>query len=159
VTSERRLPDLSNLVQVPRYLGPRPTTASALTGLSPQGRPVEAAFSSGWTLLLFLSTTCDGCLELWAAFADRKTPIDDDLAAVLVTKPASDESTDEVVRLAGSTTVVMSESAWLDYEVHSGPFFVIVDGRTRRIASEGVAWSVEQMAAAFAAVRTRASLR
>ena len=42
-------------------------------------------------------------------------------------------------------------------EVHSGPFFVLVDGRAGRIATEGVAWSVAQITAAIAALGPPAS--
>ncbi len=72
----------------------------------------------------------------------------------MVTRPPTVERPEGVRRLAGDATVVMSEAAWSDYEVHSGPFFVLIDGRARRIASEGVAWSVEQMRAAIAAARS-----
>ncbi len=152
--TERR-PDLSNLVQVPRFLGPRPTTARAVAGVTPNGEPIEAAPSGGWTLLLFLSTTCDGCLDLWESFADQKVPFADELAVVVITRP--DERAEEVARLAGSTRVVMTETAWSDYEVHSGPFFVVVDGRSGQIATEGVAWSVEQVSSALAAARAEGS--
>lgn len=151
MSREARRPDLSNLVQVPRFLGPRPTTARTVTGVTPHGEPMEATVSGGWTLLLFLSTTCDGCLELWESFADQRVPIAEDLGVVLITKP--DEEAEDVARLAGSTRVVMTETAWSDYEVHSGPFFVMIDGRTDRIATEGVAWSVEQIRSALAAAR------
>jgi hypothetical protein len=51
--------------------------------------------------------------------------------------------------------VVMSEDAWTDYGVHSAPFFVLVDGERSRVASEGVAWAVDQIASAIFAVRDR----
>jgi hypothetical protein len=155
VSQKARRPDLANLVPVPRFLGPRPIEARTVTGVTPQGELTEVAFSGGWTLLLFLSTACDGCLQLWESFADQNAPIADDLAVVLITK--RDEPAESVARLAGSTRVVMTETAWSDYEVHSGPFFVVIDGRTDRIATEGVAWSVEQMSSAFASARAEES--
>jgi hypothetical protein len=154
VSPEGRRPDLSNLVQVPRFLGPRPTEARAVAGCTPGGEGIEHHVAGDWTLLLFLSTTCDGCTDLWEAFArPNDAVLGRDVDVVLVTRPPTVERPEEVRRLAGDATVVMSEAAWSDYEVHSGPFFVLIDGRARRTASEGVAWSIEQMRAAISAVR------
>jgi hypothetical protein len=47
----------------------------------------------------------------------------------------------------------MSDDAWSDYGVHAGPFFVLVDGANAKVATEGVAWSLEQITAAVATAR------
>jgi hypothetical protein len=155
VSPEGRRPDLSDLVQVPRFLGPRPTEAKAVVGSTPGGDDIELDVAGGWTLLLFLSTTCDGCADLWEAFArPADAVLGGDVEVVLITRSPTVERPEDVGRLAGGATVVMSETAWLDFEVHSGPFFVLIDGPARRTASEGVAWSVEQMRAAITAVRS-----
>ena len=63
------------------------------------------------------------------------------------------EAPDNVARLCGRASVVMSDDAWSDYGVHAGPFFVLVDGGAARVATEGVAWSVEQITGAITAAR------
>lgn len=44
----------------------------------------------------------------------------------------------------GCPTVVLSGSAWTAYRVHGPPFFALV--HRGRVLTEGVAWSVEQVA-------------
>jgi len=115
---------------------------------------VSYEVGEGWSVLVFLSTTCDGCHELWSVLANpMSSPIPEGVSTVLVTHAPGAESPAETARLSGAATVVMSDEAWTDYEVHSGPFFVVVDGATRRVASEGVAWSADQIAAAVVTAR------
>jgi hypothetical protein len=42
-------------------------------------------------------------------------------------------------------TVIASSAAWDDYAVFGPPFFVLVDGRTNSVVTEGVAFGVEQV--------------
>ena len=72
---------------------------------------------------------------------------------MVVTRGATLEGLDNVLRRCGDASVVMSDAAWSDYGVHAGPFFVLVDGSQNRVASEGVAWSLDQITAAIAAAR------
>lgn len=103
---------------------------------------------------MFLSSSCDGCQELWEAFgAAEGSPIPSDLTTVVVTRGPALEAPDNVAHLGGGASVVMSDDAWSDYGVHAGPFFVLVDGVAGRVASEGVAWSLEQITGAVAAAR------
>jgi len=123
--------------------------------MTPSGHPVAHALTGdGWTLLMFLSTSCDGCQELWDAFgAPETSPIPKDLRTVVVTRGPALEAPDNVARLCGGASVVMSDDAWSDYGVHAGPFFVLVDGVAAQVASEGVAWSLEQITGAISAAR------
>jgi hypothetical protein len=122
-----------------------------LDGTTPAGQAVTYELIDGWTILVFLSTSCGGCQELWDAFADPdSSPIPRDLTTVVVTRSPELEAADTVARLCGGASVVMSDDAWSDYGVHAGPFFVLVDGGAAAVASEGVAWSVEQITAAIA---------
>lgn len=103
---------------------------------------------------MFLSTACDGCHELWAAFSDSSRPPIGGLESIIVvTRGPELEALGDVARLCGDASVVMSNDAWSDYGVHAGPFFVLVDGGKARVATEGVAWSIEQIAGAVAAAR------
>jgi len=120
--------------------------------VTPSGAAISYEVGDGWSVLVFLSTTCDGCHELWSVFANpMRSPLPASVSTVLVTHAPGAESAAEAARLSGAVTVVMSDEAWTDYEVHSGPFFVVVDGAAGRVASEGVAWSAGQIVAAVVA--------
>ena len=108
-----------------------------------------------WTLLVFLSSHCDGCRPLWDALAD---PVASGLAGdeqvVALTHGPDHE---DVVALralvpVGATgaeappVVVMATAAWSAYRVQGPPFFVLVDGAADRVVTEGVAWGVSQIA-------------
>ena len=149
--SPQSRPDLRHLIEVPNYLGSRPVTAQPVRGTTMAGEPVVHDVNRGWTLLMFLSSSCDGCQELWEAFGDPETSALPAGATNLVVTRRSTEDAAKVLGRSGGATVVMSDEAWADYGVHSGPFFVLVDGTRCRIAIEGVAWSVDQIAAAVSA--------
>ena len=91
---------------------------------------------------------------MWAAFASASSPLPAGVHAVIVTRGVAVEVPAEVAQLSGDATVVMSDDPWSAYEVHSGPFFVYIDGATGRVLTEGVAWSVAQIRAAIEAVTT-----
>ena len=131
-------PELRDLVDIPRFLGPRPVGAPTIGGVSPRGEPILWKPGLELTLLLFLSTTCEGCRDLWTGSAALVSP---SLAGVFVTKGPGSEDPERVCNLAGEAFVVMSDQAWDDYQVPTGPFFVLVDGRRGRVATEGVALS------------------
>ncbi len=124
-----------------------------IVGVTVVGEPIVHRLEEPWTLLMFLSTTCEGCQELWDDCAAPETsPLPADLVRLVITRCADEESAAALERARGAT-VVMSDGAWADYGVHSGPFFVLVQ-RGERIATEGVAWSLDQIAAAVTAART-----
>jgi hypothetical protein len=128
-----------------------------LEGTTPKGHEVSYELADGWTILVFLSTSCGGCQEMWDAFADpERSPIPSELSTILVTRSPALEAADIVVGLAGAASVVMSDDAWSDYGVHAGPFFILVDGGAATVATEGVAWSVEQITGAIASARGEA---
>jgi hypothetical protein len=146
-------PDLGHLIQIPKFLDHRPGVVRPIRGRSPSGELVDDDVVRDWTLLLFLSSTCDGCQEIWDSVADPdRSTIPSDLTTVVVTRSAT-ERPEAVARLCGTAKVVMSDEAWPDYGVHSGPFFVLVDGRQKIVATEGVAWAVEQITAAVGTAR------
>jgi hypothetical protein len=145
--SER--PTLDHLVAVPT----RPPGAPArdLPGHELSGAPriVEVARPGHWTLLLFLGSACEGCAPFWPAAQDPAVlglrPGDEVVALVRETEDPS-RIRGELARLGAiGTPLLVSDAAWRAYGVHGPPFFALVDGR--EVATEGVAWSVEQVAA------------
>lgn len=154
-------PPLTRLVPIPARTRPRPGTADDLVGTDLDGNPaaITVAASGRSTLLLFLSSGCDGCRPLWAATAD---PQDAGLVrpggerVVVVTRDAATEDLVELRALAGAgAAVVMSSDAWASYGVHGPPFFCLVEGVNGRVATEGVAWGVQQVAADVSRARAR----
>jgi hypothetical protein len=149
-------PPLDGLVPVPTFRDSPATPVADLSGTDLDGGPVHLAVSGvgRWTLLLFLSTGCQGCLDFWAALDDPGgSGLVGDELAVAVTR---DPDCEDVAALRGLATggvpLVMSSSAWDDYRVQGPPFFVLVDGTGesrpgKRVATEGVAWSVAQVSA------------
>jgi hypothetical protein len=152
------VPALDRLVPVPTYRDHPATVARDLSGQGPDGRPVAVPVvgTGRWTLLLFLSTDCPGCLPLWEALVDPVAwGLDGDGLVVAVTRDPGQESPAAVDALAAvgtrtvraesvaggdlagtrggavaPTLVVMSSAAWSAYRVQGPPFFVLVDGST-----------------------------
>jgi hypothetical protein len=135
------------LVAIPTYRDQPATPASDIDGCSPEGSALSVALVGvdRWTLVLFLSSDCDGCLEIWRALVDPGAF--GEVSVVVVTK---DQSFEDLAQLVGSVaseiTLVHSPSAWRAYRVAGPPFFALVDGRRARVASEGVAWARAQIA-------------
>ncbi len=160
-------PALDRLVPVPTHRDHPATVARDLSGRGADGRPVAVPVvgTGHWTLLLFLSGGCQGCLPLWEALAD---PVGSGLAGdELVVAVTRDDGEDDPVAvralLPGPVPVVMSSAAWDAYRVTGPPFFVLVDGsapagldREVPVVTEGVAFGVAQVAADVRRARGRA---
>jgi hypothetical protein len=122
---------------------------SDLVGVDPSGRTlrVPVVGTRYPTLLLFLSSSCDGCAVFWSLVADPGRP---DLVPATglwaVTRSPGAEDAAAVARLAGGGPVVLADAAWSAYRVHGPPFFALCDGRDDRVVTEGVAWSPDQVA-------------
>lgn len=91
------------------------------------------------TLVAFLSGTCLTCQRFWDAFQKpAKLGLPRDVRPVIVTKGADQESVSTVAGLAPpKVPVVMSNDAWVSYDVPGSPYFVLVDGRTGKVQGEG----------------------
>jgi hypothetical protein len=145
-------PLLEHLTSVPLRQG---SVAAAVdipgVGLDGEVRTVHVARLARWSLLLFLAARCDGCRPFWdAAAAPSALGMAAGEHVVSVTHEPPLEDAEEIRSLlAGrpgvASAVVMSDAAWPAYGVLGPPFFVLVDGE--RVVSEGVAWSVAQVAA------------
>lgn len=134
--------------------------------LTGRRRTLRLASPGRWTLLFFLGSHCDGCLPFWAV---PRTPaacgLEPGDAAVVVTRGPEEEEPEVLAAMLGappaghpadaSELLVMSSEAWRTYRVHGAPFFVLLDGSV--VATEGVAWSVEQVAADVARARRPAA--
>lgn len=143
---------------VPTAFGAPTTAASDLYGTDLDGgaSSIEVTGSSAreWTVLLFLSATCDGCDRLWPLLEPgelaRRCPAGIEpgkLRVVGVLRPAASEQTVAMRRVVppGGLAVV-TDAAWNDYRVHGAPFFVAVTRSSPTVVSEGVAWSPDQVA-------------
>ncbi len=111
--------------------GSRGVAAPALTGATPAGDAVSLAFDdrAPSTLLAFLTTGCSTCAGFWESLGERHLP---DVQTVIVTHGAERELPAKLRKLAPEgVPVVMSSSAWEDFEVPGAPYFVLVDGTIR----------------------------
>lgn len=120
---------------------------------------------AGHSLLLFLSSDCDGCRPLWEGAADAASwgLSAGDRVIVVVADPAGagdgagprlpkPEVPERVRAMAPpGVPVVYSSAAWHAYRVSGPPFFVLVDGNSARVAVEGIAWAKEQVVGHVAA--------
>jgi hypothetical protein len=172
-------PALDSLVPVPTYRDQPATIAADATGIDLDGRPcrVPVLGTGLWFLVVFLSSECHGCHEIWQALENPvRSGLVEDETIVVITRDAGEEDVDALRRLAtGSVPVVMSTATWSLYRVQGPPFFALVDGRVGtgraardgaggkagagpvRVTTEGIAWSVEQIAADVRRARQRAN--
>jgi hypothetical protein len=136
--------------------------------VDPEGRPVtlRVVGSGTWSLVLFLSTNCDGCVPFWKLLGDQHAAgFERDLRVVAVTRDPGEQDAAALAAVPGGSPVVMSTDAWRAYRVQGPPFYVLVDGSASpepgeagvRVAAEGVAWGVSQVADHVRRVRADAA--
>ena len=130
--------------------------ARDIHGSDPAGRPaslrVRAEGGAGTILLLFMSSDCLGCAGIWhdlrtgehaAKIATSRT--------VIVTRGPSSEN---CVRLAAlsppGAEIIMSSSAFQDYQIPAIPYFIHLAASSGTVVSEGVPASLECVASAMA---------
>lgn len=165
-------PALAHLVGVPTYRDRPATLAHDVSGVDLDGRPVALPVSAGgrWTLLLFLSSGCGGCGEVWRSLAPGAPdgPAGDELV-VAVTRDAAEEDVPALRSLAPpGLQVVMSSAAWRAYRVAGPPFFVLADGQgvadgvgtvVPTVVTEGVVVGLTQVVEDVRRARARARAR
>jgi len=131
---------------IPVERGASPVVPCDLVGVDLAGAPVSlhGAPAVEPLLLLFVSATCDGCLDLFAA-AQRPTGALVGIGArvVLVLRSGDDPALDALV---GTAEAVVSPQAWTDYRVDGAPFYSLVLPDRSTVATEGVAWGPEEVA-------------
>lgn len=113
-----------------------------IAGLGPGGTEAVAVRITGVehdTIVAFLSTGCLTCQKFWDAFRKpRKLGLPPGTRLVVVTKGPDQESASAVAKLAPhGIPTVMSNDAYLDYDVPGSPYFVQVHGPTGRVRGEG----------------------
>jgi hypothetical protein len=136
---------LSRLRPIPTYRDHPATSPADIDGVTPAGEAVSVAIvgSSTPILLLFLSSSCLGCLDLWSGTAELRALLPTGLRLVIVTKSPGDEDPAAIAALAPlGTEVVMSSPAYGDYRVGGAPFLAVVAGH--EVRTEGVAWGVAE---------------
>jgi hypothetical protein len=149
VNGELPRPDPSALKPIPTYRGVPPTQPHDVVGFDESGRPrrIDVVGTRRWTMLLFLSSHCDGCRPFWSApRAFWDAAVGGDVEVSIVTKGPEHEDRGTLPAGAADIGLVMSTPAWTDYRVSGPPFFVLVDGANERVATEGVAWGLEATA-------------
>lgn len=141
-------PPLRRLVSVPTHRDHPSTRPAPVRGVDPSGGPVtfDPVGRGEWALLLFLSTTCDGCAEVWTAAArDRGQGLEVDSVVIVTAAPRREDSDLVRQRAQDGVRTIMSDEAWTAYRVHGPPFFVLVDGVGAVVATEGVVVSVDDV--------------
>ena len=142
MTESQSPPPLRRLVSVPTHRDHPSTRPAPIRGEDPSGAPVsfDPVSRAEWALLLFVSTTCDGCADVWAAAGRGEHDIGLEVdSVVVVTGGPSREDGGEVGRRSpDGVLTIMSDEAWSTYRVAGPPFFVLIDGVGAEVATEGV---------------------
>ena len=138
---------LGRLRPIPTFRDHPAAIASDIEGIDLEGtvRHVAVASSPGPVLLLFLSSGCEGCRDLWSGIDDLRRLLPAELAVVVVTRGEGDEDRAAVALVAPpGAEVVMSSAAYDDFMVAGPPFCAVVQGG--EVRTEAVAWGVEETA-------------
>jgi len=138
---------LRRLTPIPTYRDHPATTPHDVAGVDPGGAPVRLAIleRADPMLLLFLSSSCQGCLDLWHGLDQLRDALPPALDLAVVTRGTDHEDAAVIAELGrseGAFPVVMSAAAYADYRVAGPPFLVVVDGT--QVRTEGVAWGIAE---------------
>ncbi len=123
--------------------------ARDIVGTSPSGRPAELRISqlNQPALIAFLHTHCDGCDEYWSGFGHTDSPPwPRSVFPAIVTRGPDSVDPIEVQQAAAGVlevSVIMSDQAWIDYQVLGYPFFVLIDPESHTVIGEtvGFGWA------------------
>jgi hypothetical protein len=148
---------------IPTYRDHPATVGHDLVGVDPSGAPRSVGIADGGepVCVLFLSSSCQGCRDLWEGMGALRRDLGAGVRVVAVTRGPEAEDAAAVARLAAagalggdlmggeagegeSTEVVMSSQAYLDYGVSGPPFYALTVGT--EVRTEGVAWGVRETA-------------
>ncbi len=128
---------------IPTYRDHPATSPVDIGGVTPGGDHLTVTIveSADPVLLVFVSSSCLGCRDLWEGTAALRTSLPEAVHIFLVTKgPELEDATAIAALDPGDTPIVMSSQAYADYRVGGPPFFsVVVGGEVR---TEGVAWGI-----------------
>lgn len=118
-------------------------------GVTPDGEPAVVSLGAGPdpTLVAFLSTTCSTCTPFWEGLQSSTMHFGGHRHRVLaVTLGETEESPTRAQALAApGLDVVMSSSAWSEFEVPGAPYFALLEPGTGRVVGEGSAMTFESL--------------
>jgi hypothetical protein len=123
--------------------------ARDVIGTSPAGLPVEFLIDhlDRPALLAFLHTNCDGCDEYWSGFGHTdRGPWPHSVWPAIVTRGPESVGLADIQQAAAGVRevpVIMSDQAWIDYQVLGYPFFVLIEPESRTVIGEtvGFGWA------------------
>ena len=120
-----------------------------ISGLSLELEPVDIRIGEGrrHALLAFIGTGCLSCLDLWTALSSPEPPrFPSNVDVVLVTKDPDEENLAKLRELRPpGFPVVMASTAWSVCDAPGSPYFVLVDGNSRKPIGAGSATRWEQV--------------
>jgi hypothetical protein len=97
--------------------------ARPVEGVDPGGQVISVPVTTGRTVLVFLTSSCQPCEPFWTGAEPR--------CGVFVTPSPATESRRRVSQLARpGQVVVMSSEAWHAYGVRQAPWLVVVENGT-----------------------------
>lgn len=139
--SRRLTPDeaadvLASARPIPSGRPPARTVRTTLVGDDPTGRPMRRRLDAP-TLVVFLSTTCDGCRDLAELVRSGAAGIE---VLGILRRPASglpDAAVDAFTRSVGAW--LCGDDPFGAFDVRTGPYFCLLDA-TGTIVVEGVAF-------------------
>jgi hypothetical protein len=141
---------------IPASRGASPTKTSAVAAHDLAGQPSLLGPSDvNRVLLIFVTTSCDGCRELFGA-ADDPGAFGLEAHDELVFVARDHEDADALSVLVGGARALRSTAAFSAYRVSGAPFFALLDPAFSTVATEGVAWGVEPVRRAVVAARAGA---
>ena len=126
----------------------RKETAIDIVGTVPGGGPVSVSVGGAHhTLLAFMSSGCKTCANFWSEF---KSPVlelgGEATRLVIVAQDPAHDSESRLVELSpNGVRTVCSTAAWEAYGVPGSPYFVLVDGPTRKVTGSGTATNWPQV--------------
>jgi hypothetical protein len=138
---------LRRLRPIPTYGSHPTTTPHDVAGVDPAGTActIELTGPVSPALLLFLSSDCLGCRDLWEGADALAALLPDAVRVVVISRGPEREDAAAIAALApAGVPTVMSTEAFTAYRVQGAPFLVVVEGDVVR--TEGVAWGVEETA-------------
>jgi hypothetical protein len=141
---------LRRLRPIPTYRDHPATVGRDIDGVDPGGarRVIDIVGSAEPVFLIFLSSGCLGCRDLWQGAGDLRRAVGSAVRVIAITRGPEVEDAGAIAQLAadGATDVVMSSQAFLDYGVTGPPFYALAVGS--EVRTEGVAWGVNETAEA-----------
>ncbi|MXW62353.1 MAG: hypothetical protein F4Y27_03200 [Acidimicrobiaceae bacterium] len=122
--------------------------AADIVGTVPGGGPVSVGVGGArHTLLAFMSSGCKTCATFWSEFESPALDLPgESTRLVIVAQDPAHDSESRLVELAPSGVRTMcSSAAWEAYDVPGSPYFVLIDGSTRKVTGSGTATNWPQV--------------